>query len=569
MSEQTPDSTNGLADGAEPSMEDILASIRKIIADDEASDSASEMPDVEDLMGIDNIVSDLNEGLSSDSEIDSLLSELDTLDSELTVGDNGSEMLELTHDNMVELEIPEETQSVDNELDDLLNSIEDISEPESLETNQPEISEAVIETASFDSAEVDEASDEDLSAMLDDMLNDEFDEGDGVSSELEVSDDLENLELVVDPAADLLDDSDDLEAQLLEGLEHDEASLDTELSPGVVKPDSDIELVKSLMAELTGEPLYYDEETIEAEEITEAAKVNEATPESDDTNDTELETLLSDLSGEDVSEKTVAEPTLEEASAEDVMDEILSLTIDDEMELQDESSEVPDTAASLKEIAAQAEADAKEVELKFGKTLAAATAGVAATAAVVKSGEVPKAEGGVSELDDLADIAEASPLEDDVETNVSELDLGDLVQDEDLTRLSDTNIQEIYDDEEISETGDIAKSNSVETEIEVETTSQSDTEQSKIIDEEISAMPRAVKTDAILDEVTETATADVFASLNKVVEEKAVVAERGDRIGDLVQEAIRPMLKEWLDANLKGIVERAVTKEVKRISSGK
>ena len=127
MSEQTPDSTNGLADGAEPSMEDILASIRKIIADDEASDSASEMPDVEDLMGIDNIVSDLNEGLSSDSEIDSLLSELDTLDSELTVGDNGSEMLELTHDNMVELEIPEETQSVDNELDDLLNSIEDIS----------------------------------------------------------------------------------------------------------------------------------------------------------------------------------------------------------------------------------------------------------------------------------------------------------------------------------------------------------------------------------------------------------------------------------------------------------
>ena len=129
MSEQTPDSTNGLADGAEPSMEDILASIRKIIADDEASYSASEMPDVEDLMGIDNIVSDLNEGLSSDSEIDSLLSELDTLDSELTVGDNGSEMLELTHDNMVELDIPEETQSVDNELDDLLNSIEDISEP--------------------------------------------------------------------------------------------------------------------------------------------------------------------------------------------------------------------------------------------------------------------------------------------------------------------------------------------------------------------------------------------------------------------------------------------------------
>ena len=82
-------------------------------------------------------------------------------------------------------------------------------------------------------------------------------------------------------------------------------------------------------------------------------------------------------------------------------------------------------------------------------------------------------------------------------------------------------------------------------------------------------MPRAAKKDAIIGEVTESATADVFSSLNKVVEEKAVVAERGDRIGDLVTDALRPMLKEWLDENLKSIVERAVTKEVKRISSGK
>lgn len=82
-------------------------------------------------------------------------------------------------------------------------------------------------------------------------------------------------------------------------------------------------------------------------------------------------------------------------------------------------------------------------------------------------------------------------------------------------------------------------------------------------------MPRAIKSETILDDVTETATADVFASLNQVVEEKAIKAERGDRIGDLVMEALRPMLKEWLDANLKGIVERAVAKEVKRISTGK
>ena len=80
---------------------------------------------------------------------------------------------------------------------------------------------------------------------------------------------------------------------------------------------------------------------------------------------------------------------------------------------------------------------------------------------------------------------------------------------------------------------------------------------------------QAVKTDAILDDVTETATAGAFAELNQVVEDKAIFSERGPRIGDLVQDALRPMLKEWLDSNLKGIVERAVTKEVKRISSGK
>lgn len=75
--------------------------------------------------------------------------------------------------------------------------------------------------------------------------------------------------------------------------------------------------------------------------------------------------------------------------------------------------------------------------------------------------------------------------------------------------------------------------------------------------------------ETILDEVTETAAASAFASLNQVVEEKTIVAERGDRIGDLVTSALQPMLKDWLDANLKGIVERAVQKEVKRISSGK
>ena len=82
-------------------------------------------------------------------------------------------------------------------------------------------------------------------------------------------------------------------------------------------------------------------------------------------------------------------------------------------------------------------------------------------------------------------------------------------------------------------------------------------------------MPRAVRSDAILDDVTEEATMSAFAQLNQVVEDKAILSERGPRVGDLVQEALKPMLKEWLDENLQGIVERAVAKEVKRIATGK
>ena len=484
------------------------------------------------------------------------------LESELSVAGDSAEMLELTHDNMGDLEIPDESQSADSELDDLLKSIEDISEPENLEVDKPVIPETSIETTSSDVAVLDEAPDDDLSTMLDNMLN----EGEAAATELEVSEDFENLELVLDPAADLLDDSSDLEAELLEDLNIEDDVRDADLSSGVMKPDSDIELVKSLMAELTGEPLHADEEIIEVAETETALETDD---ELESEIDSDLKSLVSDLSGDDISSETLelAEPT--DDSAEDVMDEILSLTLDDELELQEDIPRVPDAVASLKEIAAQAEADAKDVESKFAKTLAAAAAGVAATAAVAQNDEEPEADDILSELDDIVDIVEEAPLEGDLQTSLSELDLDDLVEEEVLTSLADTNIQDLLDDEETGGTEDIVEGISYEAEIDVETTSQSDTETNKIIDEETTLMPRAAKSDAILDEVTETATADVFASLNKVVEEKATIAERGDRIGDLVQEALRPMLKEWLDTNLKGIVERAVTKEVKRISSGK
>jgi len=82
-------------------------------------------------------------------------------------------------------------------------------------------------------------------------------------------------------------------------------------------------------------------------------------------------------------------------------------------------------------------------------------------------------------------------------------------------------------------------------------------------------MPSPARKNAIINEVTEEAASGAFAELSQAVEDQAVFTESGPRIGDIVQDALRPMLQEWLDKNLKSIVERAVTKEVKRISSGK
>jgi cell pole-organizing protein PopZ len=45
------------------------------------------------------------------------------------------------------------------------------------------------------------------------------------------------------------------------------------------------------------------------------------------------------------------------------------------------------------------------------------------------------------------------------------------------------------------------------------------------------------------------------------------VFRSGNTVENLVQELLRPMMKEWLDANLPKIVQQAVEKEVRRIAS--
>ncbi len=91
-------------------------------------------------------------------------------------------------------------------------------------------------------------------------------------------------------------------------------------------------------------------------------------------------------------------------------------------------------------------------------------------------------------------------------------------------------------------------------------------------EEEAMAIPKEatpIKSDTLIDVETQTEVGNAFASLSSAVQEKALAEENGPPIGELVKDALKPMLQEWLDKNLKAMVQRAVTKEIKRISSGK
>lgn len=81
--------------------------------------------------------------------------------------------------------------------------------------------------------------------------------------------------------------------------------------------------------------------------------------------------------------------------------------------------------------------------------------------------------------------------------------------------------------------------------------------------------------EGLLSEISVAAASAALKSLKKnapnMAETQAALSmpafRGGLTIEDLVIEALRPMLKEWLDANLPHIVDRKVAKEIERISN--
>jgi cell pole-organizing protein PopZ len=608
MSDETADPH---LDGAEPSMEDILASIRRIIADEDGAESGGvELKSVEmseeSLSIVDTLpevaveasefdIAEITEASDSAEGVEVLeLTDLDTSTDELDVLDLGDKEV----DPLTEREVQADNSDIDfllSELDGEMGddeafgsmSSETVSEVSdtSAQSNTAEqgaklkglgavaaaaigavaaaggaagsnlttarrspspettvendgTNEALDLMFEGDSDNIDseinalleipsaeDPKEDDIDALLGDML---FEEDETVVAD----------EMIVDPAESLLEPrGEDISDELLSDLLGDESSDELDL-PAPTPALNDLDLVKSLMADLTDDPYDSTEEMVESDD-----------PEADLVDDILSLSIEDEIESDGPeTDSVVAEPEIEDVLAMPDVDtepkqEIAAsdaFVIDIREDLSETlSPKETSPASALAEIAASAEAEA---ELAEQRSVFAAT-GFAAGAGMMIASAGPVAE--TVKSDQLESGKDAS--------NTQEAD--------EILAAIDPSNAEI----------EAIEAETVATHIEKQTkTETAETAQEINPTEETAAMPKAAaKKEAIVDNVTEEVAAGAFASLNQVVEEKAVMADRGDRIGDLVQEALRPMLKEWLDKNLKGIVERAVTKEVKRISTGK
>ena len=612
MSDETTNASDNL-NGSDPSMEDILASIRKIISDDEpvalespedisadggpldsvldaaatagsaaagatvaaADFSAAEGESVD--LNIDDVLAGLEEDIPAPAqELQSAASAIDIADGDMVDDDAFSNVLDDILTDEAKTYSLDETGGLPDAEDDILSLLDDEIplEVESSAGVMPELvpdvpTEAPIEVAGLEDlasevesltdveslmddeslAEVESLGDDepdDIEALLNGLLGDDdplpiedpietLIEDDPIEAPVE-EDPIEAL-AEDDPIETLLEDS--IEDVDLDADELSAADLaDSNAAPSGVEETEELELVKSLMADLSDDPAAVD--AIDTDEDLESLlSIPDADEVSADTSDAEAESdgdILGDIVDMAIEDEMQTHPedlaALEDLVAEEeVLSEIAETEdlplLDDVIEAEQENiAENAQLAAetavekspSLSDIAAAAEADAVAVETAAMPAAAVAGAGALAGLTAVVAARAPEE---TPEEETSVEISDETP---EINPSVSQ-----------------------------AEPVELKKKLTLE----------------PFPNQEIEMPVKAVQTDAILDDVTEAATAGAFAELNQVVEDKAVFNERGPRIGDLVQDALRPMLKEWLDANLKGIVERAVTKEVKRISSGK
>jgi cell pole-organizing protein PopZ len=82
------------------------------------------------------------------------------------------------------------------------------------------------------------------------------------------------------------------------------------------------------------------------------------------------------------------------------------------------------------------------------------------------------------------------------------------------------------------------------------------------------ASDTSVSQGLVAPEITRAAAAKVSDLVQRLVSERQTALHRGGpTIEDLIREMLRPLLKDWLDAHLPGIVERSVQTEIERVIS--
>jgi len=79
--------------------------------------------------------------------------------------------------------------------------------------------------------------------------------------------------------------------------------------------------------------------------------------------------------------------------------------------------------------------------------------------------------------------------------------------------------------------------------------------------------PRAAPADPILSPRTAEASRGALDALSRLIVKPEV--EGGDTLEALVREMLRPMLRDWLDANLPAMVENMVSQEIARITGNR
>jgi len=537
MTDHSSDTPGGMdAVTGEPSMEDILASIRRIIAEDDVADQSHV-----DAGATDSIIHHDAEVVSADVSLDDLgLDEVLVLEDEiadLSESEPVSDSIEAE-----ELIIPD---AVEAEFNPVSNVVSDL-EGKLNQSRETVLDNDIMAEENAHLSDMDISDDPIAQVLSVDLANDEILAV--IGEEARAEKEARGFVPEPDPFDVITGAAPSLEEASNDALIDEVAEIDS--VPGT---ESDLDLVKSLMADLTDTSFLSEDEELGAELDTESSfeDIPPATAAIETANDDVVDDIVADLEDISVQDDTVVE--------DDILDDILEMALTDEesidldgLELTVDTPEealepivqnngVDQTTSSLLQIAALAEADAlkgatasdeDEIEVEIDQI---------DETAILEEADL---------LDEIAEPAEDAPTTEEL---LNELDQA-------LAEVTEETASDSQSELDVEELLDVASLSAEDADL---------TEDLFIEPQETEDMARTARKEPIIDEVTETATADAFAELNRAVEDKAVFTESGPRVGELVQDALRPMLKEWLDENLKSIVERAVAKEVKRISSGK